>query len=63
MSDFTNQDVDGTKKYEGMSTKDLRTLLALRGIDCSQFLEKSELISEAKRLDNTDYDEEARKLF
>ena len=35
----------------------------MRGYDCSQCLEKSELIAAAIQLDNTDYDDEARKLF
>ena len=46
-----------------MSVKDLRSLLTLRGYDCSQCLEKTELIAAAEKLDNTNYDEEARKLF
>lgn len=46
-----------------MSTGDLRRLLVLRGVDVSQFLERSELVAEACRLDATDYDEEARSLF
>lgn len=49
--------------YDAMSIKDLRSLLTLRGFDCSQCLEKDELIAAATKLDNTDYDEEARKLF
>ena len=59
-----NNNNDSTKKnYETMSIKDLRSLLTLRGYDCSQCLEKSELVATAKRMDATDYDEEARKLF
>lgn len=54
---------DRTDRYDDMSTKDLRALLVLRGIDPSQFLEKSELKTEARRLDTTDYEEEAHKLF
>mmetsp|Transcript_8115 Transcript_8115/g.16484 ORF Transcript_8115/g.16484 Transcript_8115/m.16484 type:complete len:244 (-) Transcript_8115:121-852(-) len=49
--------------YEALSTAELRQLLTLRGDDCSKYLEKSELISALQRLDTTDYDEAARKLF
>ncbi|CAB9526893.1 specificity protein phosphatase 10 [Seminavis robusta] len=49
--------------YESMSIKELREHLTQSGVDCSAFLEKSELVAAAKRLDLTDYDEEARKLF
>ena len=49
--------------YDTLSVRDLRQLLALRGHDCSSYVEKDELIAAARRLDATDYDEEARKLF
>lgn len=49
--------------YDALSVRDLRQLLALRGHDCSSYVEKDELIAAARRLDATDYDEEARKLF
>lgn len=38
-------------------------LLTLRGHDCSQCLEKSDLIDAARKGDLTDYDEEAHKIF
>lgn len=50
-------------KYESMTIKDLRMLLTLRGHDCSQCLEKSDLIDAARKGDATDYDEEAHKIF
>jgi len=52
-----------TTDYDQLSVGDLRRLLALRGHDCSSYLEKEELIAAARRLDATDYNEEARKLF
>lgn len=52
-----------SKQYESMSIKDLRELLTKSGEDCSAYLEKSELVAAAKRLDNTNYDDEAHKLF
>ena len=49
--------------YESMSIKDLRTVLALRGYDSSQCLEKKELVAAARKLDATNFDEEAHKIF
>jgi hypothetical protein len=49
--------------YDGMKPKELRQLLALRGFDCSSCFEKAELVEAARKLDNTDYDEEGRILF
>lgn len=49
--------------YDQKSVGELRRLLALRGHDCSSYLEKEELIAAARRLDATNYDEEAQKLF
>ena len=49
--------------YDEMPIKQLRNLLTLRGYDCSQCVEKSDLVNAARTLDNTDFDEEARKLF
>lgn len=54
---------ESNSKYESMSIKDLRRLLTLRGFDCSVCLEKGELIAAAQRLDSTDYDQEAHRLF
>jgi hypothetical protein len=50
--------------YGNMTTKDLRSLLTSRGFDCSQCVEKSDLIAAAQRIEAApDFDEEARKLF
>ena len=46
-----------------MTIKDLRSLLTLRGYDCSQCLEKSELVAVAQRMDATNYDDEAHKIL
>jgi len=58
-----DNEIQNKERYDSMTTKELRILLTMRGYDCSQCLEKSELIQAACRLDATDYDEEARKLF
>jgi len=49
--------------YESMSIHNLRMLLVMRGMDTSHMLHKRELIDAAKKLDDTDYDEEALKIF
>lgn len=49
--------------YESMSVKELRRLLTQRGFDCSVCLEKTELVEAARRLDATDFDDEAHRLF
>ena len=49
--------------YTAMSTKELRQLLTLSGEDCSAYLEKSELVAAAQRLDHTNFDDEAHKIF
>jgi len=54
---------NNNEKYEDMSIRDLRVLLALRGYDCSQCLEKSELVEACRHLDSINYDDEAHKLF
>ena len=57
------QQSDKNNDYERMSIKDLRVLLTLRGYDCSQCLEKQDLVAAARKLDATDFDEEAHKIF
>lgn len=59
----TSTRMHNERSYEAMSVKNLRSLLILRGFDCSQCLEKADLIAAARRLDATNYDDEAHKLF
>lgn len=58
-----NNNSSSRSTYNALSVKALRSHLTLRGYDCSQCLEKSELVDAACRLDATNYDEEAYKLF
>lgn len=46
-----------------MPIRDLKAILLLRGVDPSACVEKTELVSLCRKLDETDYDEEARKIF
>ena len=62
-TDHNDSSTTTNRNYDAMSTKELRQLLTLRGYDCSKCIEKSELITAAKELDNTNYDDEAYKLF
>lgn len=63
ISTSTKDNEQKPQDYSSMSIADLRLLLTRRGFDCSVCLEKSDLINAARRLDATNYDEEAHRLF
>jgi len=50
-------------KYDRMSTRDLRQLLTLQGVDASQCLEKKDLVQTALLLENTNFDDAGRALL
>uniref|UniRef100_A0A7S4NB23 Uncharacterized protein n=1 Tax=Odontella aurita TaxID=265563 RepID=A0A7S4NB23_9STRA len=51
------------RDYDSMPIRDLKALLLLRGVDPSMCVEKTQLVSLCRKLDETDYDEEARNIF
>lgn len=61
---MTNPDPSKQERdYASMTIRDLKALLLHRGVDPSACVEKKELVSLCRKLEETDYDEEARKIF
>lgn len=53
----------GNTDFSSMSVKQLRAYLTQAGVDASAFLEKYELIAAARKVEQTNFDDEAHKIF
>lgn len=60
--DDGDDDNNDSDDYESMSIKDLRRLLLRRGFD-SLSVDQDHLVAAARRLDQTDFDDQARRIF